>query len=301
MPHVRYLHGPTVELQEGETVLDASIRHGIDHRNACGGDCQCSTCRVEVLEGLEQCPEPSPNECEVLAINRLGPTFRLACQLRPRGDISVRVLLRESDRPTPPSLAEGLAQEREVAVLFSDIRNFTTFAERQLAFDVLHLLNRYFDRMGTIVEKHHGHVVSFQGDGMLTLFPAGGARAAVSAVSCGLEMLEACQGLSDYSMEHFDFEFRVGIGIDFGRALVGQIGYYRYTHLSAIGDVVNTASRVQGLTKEAGASLLVTASVQGRVRDRFQFGREFTFDLRGKAGHHVVYEVVGAEQRSRTS
>ena len=295
MPRIHYVDGPAVEVEEGETVLDASIRHGVDHRNACGGDCQCSTCRVEVVEGLEHCPEPNPNEREVLAINRLQAPIRLGCQLRPRGDITVRVLLRESERPVPPSLAEGLAQEREVAVLFSDIRHFTTFAERQLPFDVLHLLNRYFDRMGTIVEKHHGHVVSFQGDGMLTLFPAGGTRSAVSAVSCGLEMLESCQGLSDYSMEHFDFEFRVGVGIDFGRALVGQIGYYRFTQLSAIGDVVNTASRVQGLTKETGASLLVTETVRERVQDRFQLGREFTTDIRGKAGQHQVYEVLAAK------
>lgn len=293
MLRIRYVDGPTVEAEEGETVLDASIRNDVDHRNACGGDCQCSTCRVEVIEGLEHCPEPSPNEREVLAINRLGPAIRLACQLRPRGDITVRVLLRESDRPLPPSLAEGLAQEREVAVLFADIRDFTTFAERQLPFDVLHLLNRYFDRMGTIVEKHHGHVVSFQGDGMLTLFPAGGTRSAVSAVSCGLEMLEACEGLSEYSTAHFDFEFRVGVGIDFGQALVGQIGYYRYTHLSAIGDVVNTASRVQDLTKETGVRLLITDAVRERVRDRFHFGREFTTDIRGKKGRHQVFEVVG--------
>lgn len=251
-----------------------------------------------MVEGLEHCSEPSANECEVLAINRLELPIRLGCQLRPKGDITVRVLLRESERPMPTSLAEGLAHEREVAVLFADIRDFTTFAERQLPFDVLHLLNRYFDRMGTIVEKHHGHVVSFQGDGILTLFPAGGARSAISAVSCGLEMLEACRGLSEYSIAHFNFEFRIGVGIDFGQALVGQIGYYRFTHLSAIGDVVNTASRVQGLTKETGASLLATESVQKRVRERFHLGREFTFDLRGKAGQHKIYEVLRAVERS---
>ncbi|MDZ4278727.1 MAG: adenylate/guanylate cyclase domain-containing protein [Dehalococcoidia bacterium] len=294
MPRIRYVSGPTIELEEGETVLDASIRRGVDHRQACGGKARCSTCRIEVVEGAEHCPEPRLNERVVLAIHRLRPPVRLACQLRPDGDIAVRVLLRESEQQAPQSLAEGLAQEREVAVLFADIRNFTTFVEQHLPFDVLHLLNRYFDRMGTIVENHEGHVVSFQGDGMMTLFTAGGDEAALAAVHSGLEMLEACRGLSGYSMEHFNFEFRVGIGIDFGRAVVGQVGYYRNTHLSAIGDVVNTASRVQVLTKETGAELLVTAPVREHIGACFRIGREFTADLRGKAGQHNVYEVLGA-------
>lgn len=295
MPRIHYVDGPTVETARRESVLDASIRHGIDHEAACGGLGRCSTCRVEVLDGAEHCPKISRNERTVLAINHLRPPVRLACLLKPRGDITVRVLMRESEHPVPPSLAEGLVQEREVAVLFSDIRNFTTFSERQLPFDVLHLLNRHFDRMGTIVEGHQGHIVSFQGDGMLTLFPAGGEASAVAAVQCGLGMLEAREALNDYSMEHFGFELRLGIGIDFGRALVGQIGYYRNTQLNAIGDVVNTASRVQGLTKETGANLLVTEPTRERVRDRFHIGREFSVDLRGKAGQHQVYEVLGEE------
>jgi len=291
---VHYVDGPIIQVEEGESVLDASIRSGIDHRHACGGDCRCTTCRVEVLEGAEHCPEPRQSEREVLAINGLQPPIRLACQLRPEGDITVRVLLRESEHTSPPSLAEGLAQEREVVVLFCDIRDFTPFSERQLPFDVLHLLNLYFDRMGTIVENHQGNVVSFEGDGMMCLFLAGRSAAALGATLCGLEMLEACRELSEYSMEHFSFDLRMGIGIDSGRAVVGQVGYYRNTHLSAIGDVVNTASRVQELTKKTEANLLVTEAVRDRVQDRVRFGRELTTDIRGKAGEHQVSEVLAA-------
>jgi len=130
---------------------------------------------------------------------------------------------------------------------------------------------------------------------MMTLFAAGGDPSAVAAVHCGLEMLEAGRALSICSNEHFKFTFRSGIGIDFGRAVVGQVGYYRNTHLSAIGDVVNTASRVQGLTKEKGADLLITEALRQRVGDCFQMGREFSVDLRGKAGQHKVYEVLGSK------
>ena len=295
LPRIRYVDGPTIDAEEGETVLDASIRHGVDHRNACGGKCRCSTCRIEVVEGIEHCSKPALNERIVLGINRLQSPVRLACQLEPRGDITVRVLLRESEQAVPASLAEGLAQERDVAVLFSDIRDFTPFAEQQLPFDVLHLLNRYFDRVGTIIEKFQGHIVSYQGDGIMTLFPAGGDTSALAAVHCGLEMLQACDGLRDYALEHFDFELRIGIGIDYGRAVVGQIGYYRYTQLNAIGDVVNTASRVQDLTKETGTNLLVTGAVRERLRDRFALGRTLTQAIRGKTGEHTLHEVLGTK------
>ena len=295
MPKVRYIDGPTVEIQEGETLLQASLRCGIDHRNACDGVCRCSTCRVEIVEGAEHLAEPDDEECEILAINKLEPPVRLACQLHPTADLTVRVLMREIDETLPPSLAQGLAQEREVAVLFADIRDFTPFSEQQLPFDVLHLLNRYFDRMGTIIEKFHGHIVSYQGDGMLTLFPAGGDTSALEAVHCGLEMLVARESLSTYAQEHFSFEMRMGIGIDFGRAVVGQIGYYRNTQLNAIGDVINTASRVQDLTEEIGVQMLITTAVRERLRDRFDTGQELETDIRGKAGRHTLIEVVGTK------
>ena len=95
-------------------------------------------------------------------------------------------------------------------------------------------------------------------------------------------------------MEHFSFDLRMGIGIDSGRAVVGQVGYYNNTRLTAIGDVVNTAKRVQDLTKETGTHLLVTKAVRERVEDSFRFGRELTTDIRGKAAKHQVSEVLAA-------
>jgi adenylate cyclase len=105
-------------------------------------------------------------------------------------------------------------------------------------------------------------------------------------------MVDASRALSAYSTEHFGFEMCMGIGIDFGRAVVGQVGYYRNTQLSAIGDVVNTASRVQALTKESGVNLLVTEAVVERVAPGVRVGRDFEADLRGKAGRHKVFEVL---------
>jgi adenylate cyclase len=301
LPHARgkfvrieYESGEAVEVEEGTSVLEASIRLGIDHMHACGGEARCTTCRVEVLAGIEHCPQQDDDERQVTAMNGIASPMRLACQLRPTGDLRVRVLVHEGDLRSA-RLSETSARELNVAVLFADIRNFTAFSERRLPFDVLHVLNRYFDCVGAIVEVHGGGVISFQGDGMMCLFGLAGEgdRAARSAVEAALRMQEATAAQATYCAEHFDLELRVGIGIDFGRAVVGEVGYYRSAQLNAIGDVVNTAARVQALTKETGTSLLITRDVVDRLRGRFALGREFELEIRGKAGLHRLYEVTG--------
>lgn len=290
---ITYADGGTVEVDEGTSVLDASLRHGVNHMHACGGVARCTTCRVEVLAGFEHCPAPRGGELEVVELNRIKPPVRLACSLRPTGDITVRVLLREHDHERPGQ-AEERAREVNVAVLFADIRGFTAFAERSLPFDVLHLLNRYFDRLGTVVELHGGRVVSFLGDGMMCVFglAGDGESAAVQAVSAAIEMLDATNRQAIYCAEHFSLDLRVGIGVDFGRAVVGEVGYYRNMQFNAIGDVVNTAARVQDLTKETGSDLLITEAVRDRLDEGVVFGREHALEIRGKTRTHRLYEVL---------
>ena len=237
------------------------------------------------------------NERDVLETFGFGPEVRLGCALRPRGDIKIRLLVREpfEKQDLRP---EGMANEREVAVLFADIRNFTTFAEQHLAFDVLHLLNRYFDRMGTIIDFNRGEVIAFLGDGIVSFFEdQDPKRSAISATRCAVQMLNGAHAFSRYAREHFGFDVKVGIGIAFGPAVVGEVGYYRNSRLNCIGDVVNTASRVQEATKEHDASLLVTDGIRRLAKGEFKFGREFECELRGKEGEHRLHEVLAERRR----
>ena len=299
MPRIDYGGGLTIDAPEGMTVLEASLQHGLDHRAACGGVARCTTCRIEIIEGAESCPPMSEIEREVLEAAGFGSKIRLGCSLHPTGDIKIRLLVRE--RIDKEDLRpEGMGREREVAVLFADIRNFTAFAEQHLAFDVLHLLNRYFDRMGTIIDFNRGEVIAFLGDGIVSFFEdTDPARAAVAATRCAIQMLKGAQAFSRYAAEHFGFDVEIGIGIAFGPAVIGEVGYYRNTRLNCIGDVVNTASRVQDATKEHSASLLATDTVRRLVEGQFEFGREFTCALRGKEGEHVLYEVLGENKPRR--
>lgn len=290
---VTYAGGEQLPLHEGMSILEASVHHRVDHMHACGGSARCTTCRIEVMDGAEHCPPPGADEREVLEMNGLGENVRLACQLRPTGDVTVRVLIQEHHAQRPRVGERGI-QELDVAMLFTDIRGFTTFAERQLPFDVLHILNRYFDRMGGIVEMHGGGILSFQGDGIMCIFGLNGEgdAAASMAVRAALDMMEAARAQSSYCADHFGTEMKVGIGIDFGRAVVGEMGYYRNSQLNAIGDVVNTAARLQDLTKELGADILISEAIADRVRNTIALGRTFTTRIRGKSGDHTIYEVV---------
>lgn len=292
MPRIDYGDGLVIDAPDGMSVLEASIMHGITHIHACGGSARCTTCRVNVLEGFENCPPMSNAEREVLGLRGYQEPVRLACQLRPTGPIKVCCLLKE--HPTGEALRpEGMAREREVAVLFADVRGFTSFAERSLAFDVLHLLNRYFDRLGTIVEARHGHVITFLGDGVVCLFEDLDAeRAAESAVRCGVEILQATETFSRYSQEHAGFDMRAGVGIAWGKAVIGQVGYYNKTSLNVVGDVVNTAARVQEATRDMGVSLLVTDRVKELALGRFRFGETFSLELKGKAEPQRLHEVL---------
>jgi len=290
MPRIDYGDGLVIDIPLGTTVLDASVQHGLHHMHACGGHCRCTTCRTEILEGLENCPPASTSEREALTLAGLpSETVRLACQLRPTGDIKIRLLLREQPSLRP----EGMAREREVAILFTDLRGFTTFAEQHLPFDVLHLLNRYFDRMGTIVEAHRGQVITFLGDGMVCLFEMGSPeQRAIAAARCGLQLIDASRIFAPYSQSHFGFDLKVGVGIAWGRAVIGQVGYYNKIGLNIVGDVVNTAARVQEAVRETGTGLLVTEAIQQLITTKFQFGREFTLELKGKAGKHKLCEIL---------
>ena len=164
---IGYPDGRFVEVAPGTSVLEASRIGGIPHAHVCGGRGRCSTCRVRV-RGEMHSIDP-PNAVEQRVLRRIGalPNIRLACQLRPRGPIEVTPLLppfaRAADGRHRVDFVQG--SEREIAILFADIRGFTALAEGRLPYDVVFILNRYFAAMGRAVEAAGGRVDKFIGDG----------------------------------------------------------------------------------------------------------------------------------------
>jgi adenylate cyclase len=261
-----YPGAQSVDVALGHTVLEASRVGGIPHASVCGGRGRCSTCRIRIGMSQAELPEAGEEERKVLARVGAAPNVRLACQLRPNvGRIEVTPLLAPSasarDSYNRPGYLEG--REEEIAVLFADLRAFTKLSEKKLPFDVVFMLNRYFKAMGEAVEDVGGHLDKFIGDGVMALFGIGGdqRRGCRQALSAARAMGEKLDELNRALENDLDAPLRIGIGIHAGPAIVGEMGYGQAVNLTAIGDTVNTASRLETLTKTYKAQLVVSQRV----------------------------------------
>jgi adenylate cyclase len=277
---IRVTHpdGRSAMVPIGFTILEASRSAQIPHASACGGRGRCSTCRVHVVHGLEAIPAATEDERRVLERVAAPPGVRLACQSRPRGDVAVRPLVSphaatSSVRVARPSLA---GNEQQVAVLFADLRRFTTLAERRLPYDVVFFLNRYFEAAGRAIERTGGVTNQFTGDGVMALFGVDGdaARGCRDALRGARAIAESVALLSAAMADELDEPLRIGIGIHTGLAVVGQMGYRDTVYLTAVGDTVHVASRLQDLTKQYQAQLVISEDVASRAAvDVSQFAR----------------------------
>jgi adenylate cyclase len=260
-----YPEGRTVRIVRGVSVLEASRMAGIPHASVCGGRGRCSTCRIRIEGAKEAAPPPAPAEASVLHRIGAGEDVRLACQLRPTGDLRVTPLLpataQARDGYRRPSYLQG--SEREIAILFADLRAFTTLSERKLPYDVVFLLNRYFAAMGHAVEEAGGHIDKFIGDGVMALFglDSGAAAGCREALAGARLMAERLVQLNEALVHELPEPLRLGIGIHVGHAIVGEMGYGAAMSVTAVGDSVNTASRLEGLTKTYGVELVISEAV----------------------------------------
>ena len=262
---ITYPNSRTVQFAPGATVLDASRINGIPHASVCGGRGRCSTCRIRTNEGAEHLEPPSGAEQKVLDRIGAAPNVRLACQLRPTHDVSVTPLLAPNVGPQ-----QGLAkaqshqgEEQEIAVLFADIRGFTAISETKLPYDVVFILNRYFRSMGEAIEAGGGRVDKFIGDGIMALFgvDAEPRTACIQAIRAVRRMSVQLEDLNQLLAADLEAPLKIGIGVHVGPAIVGEMGYADSTSVTAIGDTVNTASRLESMTKEFGVQLIVSQRV----------------------------------------
>jgi adenylate cyclase len=267
---LHYPNGQTVAIAPGMSVLEASRSAGIPHASVCGGRGRCSTCRIRVGHGADHLPPPAPDETRVLArIGAAGDSVRLACQVRPTHDLAVMPLLPASAGPREvrAQVSPGQGVEREIAVLFADLRAFTRMAEGRLAYDVVFVLNQYFKAMGQAIEGERGRVDKFIGDGIMALFgvdlePAEACRRALAGAQAMALVLDRL----NQELEHdLRAPLRMGIGLHAGPVILGEMGYRRATSLTAIGDPVNVASRLEALTKEFDVQLVVSAALAERA------------------------------------
>ncbi|HPE89524.1 MAG TPA: adenylate/guanylate cyclase domain-containing protein [Spirochaetia bacterium] len=164
-----------------------------------------------------------------------------------------------------------VGENRELAVLFSDIRSFTTISEAMRPDDLVNSLNRYFSTMVDIIMARHGVIDKYIGDAIMAFFgaPVSHADDAASSVLAALEMTEALDAFNRGQLAAGKPEFKIGIGINYGVVTVGNIGCDKKMDYTVIGDMVNLASRLEGLTKPYRQPLIFSEFLYDKVRDEF--------------------------------
>lgn len=294
--NITYADGRTVRSVPGPTLLEISRANGIPHASVCGGRGRCSTCRVRIAYGIRMMDAPAPAEQELLDKINAPPTVRLACQCRPKSDVRIQRLLAQSaDAEAVQQSADAFDNgvDMNIAILFADIREFTKLSERKLPFDLVFLLNEYFRAMGESITREGGRIDKFIGDGIMALFGLDGdpKKACVDALAAARAMSETLQKLNVALENDLSQPLRLGIGIHFGYAVVGKMGYEAVSSLTAIGDTVNTASRLESATKEYGVEFIVSDEVvKAAEADLSAFPRE-SLTVRGRDKPLNVYIV----------
>ncbi|HEY0072658.1 MAG TPA: adenylate/guanylate cyclase domain-containing protein [Abditibacteriaceae bacterium] len=180
-------------------------------------------------------------------------------------------------------------------VLFSDIRGFTSLAERLSPEEVLNLLNEYMEAMTEVVYRFDGTVDKFIGDGIMAVFgvPAPTENHAYQAVATAIAMQEELLKFHQVWAERGVPLFDIGIGINTGDMVFGNIGSSKRMDFSVIGDAVNVASRTEALNREWGTRILITEATYEAVKDKIRARGPLPAALRGKEEAVQIYEVYG--------
>ena len=180
-------------------------------------------------------------------------------------------------------------------VLFSDIRDFTSLSEHLPPEELVSRMNEYFQAMTDIVFRHDGTAASIRGDGMLALFgvPVPYPDHARRAVASAIEMQSALTGLQEQWRSRGQKAFDIGIGINTGEMVVGDVGGQRLTNFTVYGLQVNIAARVEGLNKELGSRILVTRATYSHMAEEVEARGPLLMPIKGIEDSVEVFEILG--------
>lgn len=277
------------------SLLEIALKSGISHTHVCGGNARCSTCQVIIKQGLENLLPRNQLELQLAEKKGMEDCIRLACQTRIKGPVTLRrLVIDEFDTNLLRGQQGNVGHEKHLAILFSDIRGFTDFSERQLPYDVIHVLNRYFQEMGTAVLDHDGYIDKYMGDGLMALFGANETDPltnCTNAVAAAFQMIQSLDKINQYLKQNFDESFKIGIGIHYGSAVLGNIGHCDKVQYTAIGDTVNIASRIEQQTKNSNAPILISEATYLLIKDKVRTGKILETKLKGKKGIFKLYEI----------
>ena len=291
--------GKDVLISEDQTILDATLNAGINHMHACGGNARCSTCRISVEAGLAACLPRNEAEQKMAQKLRFPESIRLACQTHVNGAVSFRRAVADEldveiiGRQFQDDTGTRLGKEQSLAILFTDIVNYTAFAEAYPVYDIVHVLNRYYHRMNEIINRHNGIISDVAGDGILALF---GLEQTLNPVLDSIKAVRAMQfaldNFNNYLSTMYRSSFGIRAGIHYGEVIVGNFDTGSMRKIAAIGDNVNLASRIETANKALGTQLLLSRSAYDMVHEVCEVTNRYTVPLKGKSGEYELLEIA---------
>lgn len=285
--------------EESNTILEATLGANLTHAHTCGGNGKCSTCRVTIIDGIENCTARTDTEQSMAEKLSLPDHVRLACQTRLTGDISIRRIV--SDQFDLDLIFKQfsedskiiLGSQQKLAILFTDIVDYTSFAERFPPYDIVHVLSRYYDLMNEVVIANNGLISDVIGDGILAVFgtdekkghEVSDAVKAVKGMKLKLDLF------NEYLKENFNCQFSIRAGIHYGTAVIGPFDTGAMKKIAVIGDSVNYASRIESSNKEFNSHILLSKEAYQEVQGNYPDYKLHKTTLKGKSGEYELYEI----------
>ncbi len=260
-----YPDGRRQTVPVGFSVLEASQMAGIPHAAICGGRGRCTLCRVRLIGAHDLRP---PGNTERRLLRRLGAdpaTVRQACQIRPTSDISVvpMVPATESETLMRRRHAAAIPQERFLVFVFVDMRDSTRLAASRPPYDAMFILGRFVNAVSEAVVEAGGQAAEFRGDAVVAEFgKRTDTRTACRQAISSLSLIARNLGrLSDMLRDDLEGPLRFAIGVDGSSTVSGEIGFGDHTTVTAFGQALSVAARLQDLTKELACEALVSDEV----------------------------------------
>ncbi len=293
---LNYSSGQKVNVFPKTTILESSRIANIPHASICGGRGRCTTCRVKINNGMDNLSSIGDREFKALKRIEAEKDVRLACQAECHKDQIYLTLLLPPDIKSIRARKENkysVGKEIELIVMFADLRGFTKLSEEKFPYDVVFILNRYFNYMGEVIEKNNGKIDKFLGDGILAYFGFNTdmQTASKQAIKAGKEMAIELIKINEQLQNALKEPLKIGIGINLGGVILGELGYKDKTSLTIIGDAVNTASRLESLNKKLGSQMIFSDNIAEISKIDFSNLKKYKADIRGKKEPMEIYVV----------
>jgi adenylate cyclase len=294
---IAYTGGPKVQSAIDPTLLEISRANGVAHASACGGRARCGTCRVRIDEGASSLPPPGFAERFTLARVKAPDNARLACQIRPRGSLSVTRLVRIQDEGPSAAAAQNpddAGVTKPLCLLYLRIRDIDEISRDRLPYDVIFILNEFFAAGGAAIDQNNGWVDKFFGDGVLAVF--GQQRGLDRGCNDALQVARAIDVALDRLNEKVSAEIgrpiAISIGLHAGSFFLGRIGLGRTSVLSVVGPGTEVALQLANVAEDKGWQIALSAEAAQHIGVA-GIGERQSVTISGRGGESQSVNVIG--------